>query len=190
MAWGKGVCCPAFLHIAEEKNMPEERNTPEDMTSALRRLLDENAILDVMARFDDAIIRRDVETFRTLWVEDGIWEIGQFNPAHVQDVQPLHAQGIEQLVAALELFNRMNEFFFRTTLRGVITLDGDHAIVRSPTTEYARRHDGHGYNNVALYQDELVRRNGTWLFVARRYHYVWIDSVSPIAGNAVELPPL
>jgi hypothetical protein len=32
----------------------------------LRRLLDENAILDLMARFDDAIIRRDTEMFRTL----------------------------------------------------------------------------------------------------------------------------
>ena len=105
-------------------------------------------------------------------------------------MNPLHAQGMDQLVAALEQFNKMNEFFFRTTLRGVITLDGDRAAVRSPTTEYARRHDGHGYNNVAFYQDELVRQNGTWLFVSRRYYYVWIDSSSPIPGSAIDLPPL
>ncbi len=170
--------------------MSEDRGTPEDVTSALRHLLDENAILDLMARFDDAIIRKDTETFRTLWVEDGIWEIGQFNPTHAKDVNPLHAQGTAQLIAALEQFNKMNEFFFRTTLRGVITLDGDHATVRTPSTEYARRHDGHGYNNVAMYQDELVRQNGSWLFVSRRYYYVWVDSFSPIPGSAIGLPAM
>jgi len=155
---------------------------------ALKRMINEQAILDLMARFDDAIIRRDAEAFRSLWAEDGVWEIGQFNPHGSTDIAPLRAQGIDQILAAQRQFGALNAFFFRTTLRGVIDLAGDQATARTPTTEYARRHDGHGYNNVALYDDELVRRDGTWLFAARRYYYLWIDSQSPIPGSAVPLP--
>ena len=90
-----------------------DKTSPADtLDSALHRLVDEHAILNQMARFDDAIIRQDTETFRTLWVEDGLWEIGQFNPTHAKDVNPLRAQGIDQLVAVVEQFNAMNEFFF------------------------------------------------------------------------------
>jgi len=155
---------------------------------ALHRVIAERAIFDLMARFDDAIIRRDAEAFRSLWIEDGVWEIGQFNPHGSKDIAPLRAQGIDQILAAQRQFGALNAFFFRTTLRGVIDLAGDQATARTPTTEYARRHDGHGYNNVALYDDELVRRDGTWLFAARRYYYLWIDSQSPIPGSAVPLP--
>jgi hypothetical protein len=76
-----------------------------------------------------------METFRQLWVEDGIWEIGQFNPTQAKDVNPIQAHGVDQIVALLQQFNNVNEFFFRTILRGVITLNGDQASVRTPTTE-------------------------------------------------------
>ena len=168
--------------------MTQHSPFPQELESAMRRLLDENAILTLLARFDDVVIRQDMETFRQLWVEDGVWEIGQFNPTQAKDVYPIQVHGVDQIVALLQQFNTTNEFFFRTTLRGVITLNGDRASVRTPTTEYARRHDGHGYNNVGLYQDELERRNGNWLFVARRYYYVWVDSSSAIAGSAVPSP--
>ena len=156
----------------------------------LRRLLDENAILTLLARFDDAILRRDTGAMRALWVPDGVWEIGTHNPDHSRHITPLRAEGIDQIIAAQEQFNAMNEFFFRTTLRPVITLSGDRATGRAPSTEFARRKDKSGYNNVALYDDLLVRRDGVWLFQARRYDYLWVDSVSPIAGgDSVPLPP-
>ena len=162
--------------------------TNETEATALRQLLDENAILNLMARFDDAVIRQDTETFRSLWVEDGIWEIGTFNPEQSKDINPLHAQGLEQVTAALQQFRNLNVFFFRTSLRSVITINADQATARTPGTEYARRHDGHGYNNVAMYQDELKKQDGNWFFVSRRYYYVWVDSSTPIPGSAIPLP--
>ncbi len=93
--------------------MSQHESSTSETNLALRRLLDENAILNLMARFDDAVVRQDIDTFRTLWVKGGIWEIGTFNPKQSKDVTPLHAQGEDQLVAALHQFNVMNEFFFR-----------------------------------------------------------------------------
>ena len=161
------------------------------VTAALMQMLDENAILNQIARFDDAILRNDTALMRRLWVpEGGVWEIGQFNPDGSKNISPLRAEGLSEIIKAQQGFHDGNEFFFRTTLRPVITVSGDRADTRAPTTEYARRKDGHGYSNVALYQDQLARRDGEWLFVSRRYFYLWVDSVSPIAGgDAVPLPP-
>lgn len=161
------------------------------LTAALRRIVDENTILNLMARFDDAILRNDHSLMRRLWVPQGsIWEIGQFNPAGSKNISPLRAEGLDEIVKAQQGFVDGNEFFFRTTLRAVITLNGDRATATAPTTEYARRKDGHGYNNVALYQDTLEQHGDEWLFVARKYYYLWVDSITPIpGGDAIPLPP-
>lgn len=160
--------------------MTEKTASTSELDLALRRILDENAILTLMARFDDAVIRQDLDAFRALWVADAVWEFG--------DPLAMLAKGIEEIVAALQKYNDINEFFFRTTLRALIAVNGARATSRAPSTEYARRHDGHGYNNVALWQDEFERRDGKWLFSSRRYYYVWVDSSSPILGSAVPLP--
>ena len=162
-----------------------------EMTEALTRLIAENGILNLMARFDDAILRNDQALMRRLWVpEGGVWEIGQFNPNGSKNISPLRAEGLDQILKAQQGFSDGNEFFFRTTLRAVITLDSDRATASSPTTEYARRKDGRGYNNVAMYADALERHGGEWLFASRKYFYLWVDSISPIpGGDAVPLPP-
>lgn len=168
----------------------DEDITADLVTADLRRMLDENAILGLMARFDDAILRRDKAAMQALWAPEGVWEIGQFNPDGSKHITPLRAQGMDQILAAQQQFNDLNEFFFRTTLRAVITLDGDRAAATAPSTEFARRKDGHGYSNVALYEDALERRGGSWVFASRKYFYLWVDSVSPIlGGDALPLPP-
>ncbi len=152
--------------------------TPEDV----RRLTDENEIRTLQARFDDTVIRRDLDGFRALWTPDAVWEI--------DPPLELHAQGIDAIMKALTAFNVMNEFMFRSTGYGVIALNGDQARSTVTTTEFGRRASGKVYNNVALYQDELARTGGRWRFTARRYYYLWVDTESPIPGQSVALPSL
>ncbi len=73
----------------------------------LAKLITERDIEDLLARFDDAAIRYDRDAFRNLWMPDGVWEIS--------DPVPLRAQGQDAVVAALDQFHTVNEFFFRST---------------------------------------------------------------------------
>ncbi len=146
----------------------------------LDKLLLQNDIEDLLARFDDAVLRNDRETFRSLWVENGVWEIS----APV----PMRADGTDTIVAALESFHAVNEFFFRSTSRPVIHADGDRATFRTPTVELARRAGGIGYANVAMYFDEARRVQGEWRFVRRFYQYLWVDLKSQLPGEIVPLP--
>lgn len=149
------------------------------MTSQLDKLILQNDIEELLARFDDAVIRYDREAFRDLWVPDAVWEISE--PV------PMRVQGYGALVSALEEFHRMNQFFFRTTSRPVIHAVGAHATFRSPTIELARREGHSGYANVAVYYDEAEFDGDRWRFSRRYYQYLWVDVESPLAGAAVPM---
>ena len=166
---------------SQTKGNPMDTPVSPDPQS-LKRLVDQDAIRTLQARFDDAVIRRDITSFRSLWAADAVWEI--------DPPLKLHAEGVDAILKALAAFDTLNEFFFRTTGYGVIALDGDKARATVPTTEFGRRGEGKVYGNVALYQDELVRQNGAWVFSARRYYYLWLDTDSPMPGQVVPLPLL
>jgi len=145
----------------------------------LDRLVIQNGIEDLLARFDDAVLRFDIEAFRELWAEDAVWEISA--PA------PMRASGRNEIVQALEKFHTINQFFFRTTSRPVIHADGDHASFRSPTLELARREGNVGYANVAVYFDEAKLHEGYWQFTRRYYQYLWVDLTTLLTGEIVPL---
>jgi ketosteroid isomerase-like protein len=42
------------------------------------------AIAELVARFDDAVNRRDVKEFASLWHKDALWEVGEPMPMQVQ----------------------------------------------------------------------------------------------------------
>jgi ketosteroid isomerase-like protein len=145
----------------------------------VERLALQNEIEDLIARFDDAVIRNDRNAFRDLWTADAVWEISQ--PV------PMRAVGPTAIVAALDSFHTLNKFFFRSTARPVIDLDQDWALFRSPTFELARREERIGYANVAMYYDKAKRENGQWRFVHRNYQYIWVDLKTPLAGESVPM---
>ena len=52
----------------------ESQTVPAPRTAGA--MTDLFAIYDLVARFDDAVNRRDKNEFRTLWAVDGVWVIG------------------------------------------------------------------------------------------------------------------
>ena len=145
----------------------------------INRLILHDGIEELIARFDDAAIRYDREAFRSLWVENAVWEISV--PAS------LRAVGRDEIVRAFEDFHKVNEFFFRSTSRPVIHFDGDRATFRSPTVELARRAGNIGYANVAVYFDEAILEEGEWRFTRRSYQYLWVDLKTVLNGEIVPL---
>lgn len=148
-----------------------------DIDTRLRILEDQMAIQQLAARFTDAVNERDPAAFAGLWVDgDALWEIGE----------PLasRAQGREQIVAMLERLMAIESHFMQLTHSGVINLDGDRATARWDMRERGRG-DGTYYDNLAVYNDILVRTLDGWRFQSRAYSYRFLDQ-SAFGGEAFE----
>ena len=106
-----------------------------------------------------------------------MWEIGA----------PLHstAVGSTRIAAQFLKLSDALEFFVQQVRSGIVTIDGDRATSRWSVQETGRRRDGGPYNNYAFYEDEMVKRDGSWRFVRRNYRYVWLDLKDAIGGDVI-----
>ena len=144
------------------------------------------AIYDLVARFDDAVNRRDETEFPKLWSEDAVWEIG--------DPMPMHVQGAKNVVSKWLEMQAANQWMFRGTFAGVVSVDGSTAIGRWPCIETGTLLVGpdkktqQGYDNRSVYEDEYVKQDGVWLFSRRRYLYLWLSN-DKLPGAPVKLGP-
>ena len=163
-----------------------EQNRAAQVAPAPRsdaNLTDRWAIFDLVARYDDAVNRRDVPEFRSLWTDDAVWEIG--------DPKPRRVEGAEEIIATWQMMLGKLAWLFRGTFAGVATIDGDRATGRWPcikTGTFAKEKDGDeiGYDNRAVFEDIYVRNDGRWYFQTRRSLYLWLSN-EKLPGSAVKL---
>jgi hypothetical protein len=143
-----------------------------------RALEDEAEIHRLAARFSDAVNERDVPVFGRLWADEGaVWSIGPPLAAR--------AEGREAIVAQLGSLYKLERYFMQMTHSGVVTLDGDRATARFVVREHGRG-DGTYYENLAVYNDELVREAGRWRFAKRTYVYRFLNQ-KPVDEAAFEV---
>ena len=148
----------------------------------LQELLDREAVRETGYRFADTCNRRNLETFRALWIPEGVWRIGA---PHV-----FVATGVEEIVGACDYLLSQWEFFVQFPHAPIVTIDGDTATSSWTMTEHARNADRTlGYYNHGYYQDRLVRTTAGWKFAERSYTYLFLDA-TPGAGDAYPRPPL
>lgn len=141
----------------------------------LRAVEDRLEIQSLAARFSDAVNQRDVEAFVQLWASDRpIWEIGPPLPSR--------AEGKDAIVAMLKGLFQIERYFMQMTHSGVITIDGERATARFVERERGKG-EGTYYDNLAVYDDVLVREPGGWRFLERHYRYRFLDQ-TPFAGEA------
>jgi ketosteroid isomerase-like protein len=134
------------------------------------------AITQLVAKFDDAVNRRDVDEFSALWDADAVWEI--------DEPMPMRVQGALAIIDTWQHMLGGTKWLFRGSFAGVMAIDGNTATGRWPCIETGTFSDGKGYDNRAYYDDEYVCRDGRWLFAKRRYVYLWLSS-EKIAGQAI-----
>jgi ketosteroid isomerase-like protein len=140
---------------------------------------DAAAITQLVARFDDAVNRRDVEEFSALWDKDAVWEI--------DEPMPMRVGGAAAIVDTWQHMLGGTKWLFRGSFAGVISIDGSTATGRWPCIETGTFSDGKGYDNRAYYDDAYVCRDGRWLFAKRRYVYLWLSS-EKTGGQAISHP--
>lgn len=151
-----------------------------DVESRLRILEDEAEIYRLAARFSDAVNERDVVAFVQLWAEQGaVWRIG----APLASV----AEGREAIGAQLKNLNRIERYFMQMTHSGVVQLFGDRATARFVIREHGLG-DGSYYENLAVYNDHLVRQHDGWRFAVRSYSYRFLNQ-KPFDEMAFEVSP-
>ena len=135
-------------------------------------------IQELAARFSDAVNERDNDGFAAVWAAQGaVWEIGA----------PLtsRAEGRGAIVAQLVKLQVIQRYFMQLTHAGVVTLEDDRATARFAMREHGRN-DGNFYDNLAVYDDVLVREADGWKFLTRTYSYRFLD-FEPFGGDAFEV---
>lgn len=129
------------------------------MTEILRA---DFGVRQLLARFDDAVWRKDSEAFASLFTEDGEWKIAGF---HFKGRADLRA-GFEKL---LGLCKRVR------IIQGLPLLEiGDGAASgRVSVTELTQMMDGSSAMALGTYYDWFVEAGDRWLFQKRHwgFHY-------------------
>ena len=161
-------------------NAPMPEAPPERLPD---KLSDGAAILDLVARFDDAVNRKDAGEFHSLWAEDAVWEIGE--------PMPLYVTGRTAIVETWTGMVGGTEWLFRGSFMGVVDVTGDAATGRWPCVEtgtFKAKADApaRGYDNRALYEDRYVKHEGKWYFAHRRYLYLWLSN-EKLPGGGIAL---
>ncbi|BFM38830.1 nuclear transport factor 2 family protein [Synechocystis sp. LKSZ1] len=133
----------------------EDFNTHE---ASLRRLV---------SQFADAVNRRDADLFKTLWLEEGVWEI-----------KPPIAVMVTGQNNIVDIFSNLLarwDFFVQMIHSGVVSIAGEQAQARWCMEEIGRSHDGQGFHNYGYYEDQFVLREGRWYFARRTYHFYYLE---------------
>lgn len=157
-----------------------------DLETRLRLVEDELAIRALAARFSDCANERDYAGFEDLWAAKAVWEIAP----------PLESRavGVDAIVEMLKRLLKPQTGFMQMTHSGVVSIAGDRATAR-----FVEREHGFGkgagadgadsfYENLAVYNDELVRElDGKWRFAKRSYVYRYLNT-APFGGQVFGLP--
>jgi uncharacterized protein (TIGR02246 family) len=127
-----------------------------------RNVADELALRELVARYADAVCRRDAAAWGATWAADGEWQImGQT------------AQGRDEIVALWERFMAGIPQVIQIPHEGLIEIDGARASLRWYVTEQGKLADGSALVMTGIYLDECVKEDEVWLFAKRVFHSLY-----------------
>lgn len=153
--------------------------TAEQITS-LQLVKDEMEIRALADKFSDAANRKDGAQFQSLWAKDAVWKIGP--PINME------FKGKEKMGESVTHMLGLWDFFVQLSGPGVVTINGDKATARFYVNEIARKTDDKSGNyNLSMYDDELIKENGKWVFAKRTYHTIYQEAPN-YKGLVQQLP--
>ena len=135
-------------------------------------------IQQLYARYSDAIMRNDAETFGSCWSDDAYWLLlGN------------EYRGKEAIVEAYSNSVGGTDFIMHLAISPLISINGDKAKVRSQIQEILHFSGGGGMIILANYNDELQKVDGQWLFADRRISVRYSGPFSMDDNTFMSLPP-
>jgi len=137
---------------------------------------DELAIRSLVARYSDAVARRDTTDWAATWAPDGVWQIMGRAVEGREEVTALWSKLMGGLSFVLQLPNA-----------GLIELDGDRAKGRWYITEHGKMENGTALLTLGVYHDEYVRGPTGWSFQRRRFDVLHMGPPD-LSGQIVPFP--
>ena len=117
---------------------------------------DQLEIRALLERYCDGVNQRDAEIWGSTWANDAVWELPHLEMSGISGRDNIVSAWLE----AMQLFPFVNMM----AQPGYISIDGDHAVMRSYTSEVAVMQDGTQIEPRGEYEDECIRENGEWKF--------------------------
>lgn len=130
--------------------------------TGIQTLRDELSIRELVARYSDAVGRRDEKAWSETWVEDAVWNVG-----------PNRAEGRESIVETWSTLMNLFRFVMQLPQSGVVTLDGDAAEGTWHVLELGWPAEGDATCTLGIYRDRYRRTPAGWRFAERSFHFVY-----------------
>ncbi|MGY1809521.1 nuclear transport factor 2 family protein [Blastococcus sp. SYSU D00669] len=138
---------------------------------------DELAVRALVARYCDAVCRRDAAAWAATWAEDGTWDLGGGRVTHGR------AAAVELWTTALAKY----PWVAQLAPTGTVEVSGDTGRGEWWVLELNHLADGSGALHLGHYDDEYRRTAEGWQFASRRFAMVYRGPLDP--GTVVPLPP-
>jgi uncharacterized protein (TIGR02246 family) len=124
-------------------------------------LEDRIAIRELHETYADAVVRADAEDWGKVWTEDAHWNL-----------MGMAVDGREAIVTLWkQAMGGLDAVSFHC-VPSMIDVDGDRATGRCQTQEYMKVKDGTTRAIGGLYEDEMIKRDGAWLYSKRVFRVV------------------
>ncbi len=131
----------------------------------IQALKDELAIRNLVARYSDAVGRRNEDAWAATWTEDGVWNVGF-----------VKASGRANVVKAWS--GLMDHFRFVTQMpqSGFVEIDGDEARGTWHMMELGWPGQGDPTCTFGIYEDRYRRTDQGWRFATRDFHILYMGA--------------
>lgn len=138
---------------------------------------DELAVRALVARYSDAVSRRDEVTWGATWAAQCRWDLGGGRVTH----------GVEATLALWRSALTRYPWVAQLAPTGTVQVGEEAGTGQWWVLELNRLADGSGALHLGHYDDEYVRTPDGWRFAVRRFSMVYRGALDP--GTVVPLPP-
>jgi ketosteroid isomerase-like protein len=149
---------------------------PIDET-ALQQMLDERAIRRLVARYSDAVSRRDEADWAATWSDEAVWDVGIAK-----------ATGREAIVETWKRLMGSFRFVSQLPQSGLVEVTGDEATGVWHFLELGWPAEGPGTVTLGHYRDVYERSpTGAWRFRSRVFRIVYMGP-GDLSGHVLGHP--